>query len=282
MDLHVRRFGWSAVLLAAVVATPAQLAQSPTFRVSAFTFDGMGSRTSSLHIAAHVAGDVSSTPMSSAQFTGRVGFLAANDPEVTNNPVLFGMRDDFGPIAGGSSFTIGGLNFEKFGSAPTLSVTIGGAPAAKLVVKSDTQITGTTPPGASGPQDIVIANSNGSSLTPGGYVYTPAIVTTPVAPIGSRVDITNYGDVGNLYWTVLSLSTGVAPTQYGTLLLGLPLIQVVRPTPYPEPLGIATTPLQVPKNPSLSGITVHFQSLSISRLSPLRGMLTNASSTFIP
>jgi len=281
MRWHTLCLAGIALWLVASTPAAAQFAKSPGFRLTAYTFDGSGGGMSSLNVAGHTACDLSSTPMSSGQVTAIIGFLGANDPGVSNDPIVFGLQPAFGPLAGGTAFTMGGRNFDKLRSSSSLSLSIGGMPVSDLVVLSDTLLTGTTPPGATGPQDVVLDNSIGTFTLKGGFVYTPAIVTSPIAPIGSQVEIRNYGSVSNRYWTFLSFVPIEAPTQYGMLYLGPPLLQIFPPTPYPAPLGIASSALQVPDNAALRGVTVQFQSLCITQLSPLQGSLTNASSTAI-
>jgi hypothetical protein len=107
---------------------------------------------SSLGVTARLSvGGPSSEPMSSAQFGAVIGFLGGEAPDVTDLPVVYGLDPAFGPIAGGTALVIGGINFDKFGSAPSLDVTIDGVPVDDLVVQSDTQITATAPGRPLGP-----------------------------------------------------------------------------------------------------------------------------------
>jgi hypothetical protein len=283
MRLHADRLGWLAVLLAAASPVSAQLAQSPNFQATAISLDAAGGGASSLNLAARVvSGDVSGGPMGSPQYNAIIGFLAAEDPRVTDAPVIFGMQPAFGPIAGGTELVFGGVNFDKFGTAATISVTIDGTPVDDLVVQSNSLITATAPAGLSGPHDVAISSSLGATSESDAYVYTPAVVTTPVAYVKGQLEIKNYGAEGDSYLTLVSLESWTARTQYGVLLVGPTLLFLVPPTPYPAPLGIAKLSIHVPNLPALHGLDFHFQSLSITQLRPLQGSFTNVSTTSIP
>jgi hypothetical protein len=283
MRVTAHRLGWLAVLLAVASPASGQLAQSPDFQATALTLDAVGGGTSSLSLAGHTScGDVSGGPMSSPQFNAVIGFLGGDEPDVTDVPVLFGMQPGFGPIAGGTELVLGGINFDKFGSAASISVTIDGTPVEDLVVQSNSLITATAPAGLSGPHDVVISSSLGATTEGNAFVYTPAVVTTPRSPLKSQLEIRNYGAVGDSYFTLISLTSWVAPTRFGTLLIGPTFLELLPPTPYPAPLGIARVTLHMPNAPVLHGLVIHFQSLSMSQQSPLEGALTNASTTSIP
>jgi hypothetical protein len=284
MRSHTSRLAWlCALVLGTACPLRAQLAESPNFQLTDLSLDAVGDGMSALDITARLsAGSVSSEPMASAQFGAVIGFLGGEAPDVTDLPVVYGLDPAFGPIAGGTALVIGGINFDKFGSAASLDVTIDGVPVDDLVVQSDTQITATAPAGLSGPHEVVVSSSLGTTAQPGGYIHTPALITTPNAPLKSRLDIRNYGAPGDAYMTLASLSSWVAPTHYGTLLVGPTFITLLQPAPYAGPLGISTVSVKVPNSPVLHGLLVHFQSLSITQLSPLQGSLTNASATLIP
>ncbi len=283
MGLHVRRIAWLAFVLAAAVPAPAQIASSSNLHCTAYGVDGAGGGQSSLTMAAHAAlGEVSGGPLVSDRYTAIVGFLGGSDPQVTNLPVVFGINPPFGPKAGGTAISIGGHNFDKFGSGPTVEVTVGGTPVDNLVVQSDSLITATMPAGPAGAHDVEVSNSIGATTEPEGFVYTPAILTTPVVPMGGVLKIRNYGPVGDYYWTVVSLTTMSKPTKFGLLLVGPTIFELLTPTPYPPSDGVSTVTIHVPNDPALQGLDVHFQSLSVTAFKPVEGELTNATTTSIP
>jgi len=78
----------------------------------------------------------------------------------------------YGPVAGGTAVAISGDGFIA-GS----TVTIGGAPATGVVVENATSILATTPAGAAGAADVVVANANGSATLVGGFEYLGPEVT---------------------------------------------------------------------------------------------------------
>lgn len=75
-------------------------------------------------------------------------------------PAITAVKPDTGPAAGGTAITIDGSGFE-----PGATVKIGGVAATSVKRKSATQITAVTPPGAAGPQDVVVSNPQGLSVT---------------------------------------------------------------------------------------------------------------------
>src|SRR5262249_43712347 len=171
----------------------------------AFRFDGVvldsgGGGTASLDYAVYVSlWDPTAGPLLSANFGAGLGFLEDSDPQPTNAPVVFGITPDFGPKAGGTSITATGLNCAKSGAGPSVTLDVGGSRATGVNVASNTLLTANVPAGAKGPQDVTVASSFGSSLSSGGFIYTPAITTTPNAVQGGTVTIRNYGEGGNVF-----------------------------------------------------------------------------------
>jgi hypothetical protein len=101
--------------------------------------------------------------------------------------------------------------------------------------------------------------------------------------LGGNLNVTNYGQPGDSYMTFVSTSLCVIPTPpYGTLLIGpYPFVQLLPILPYGGS-GKAGVTLTVPALPSLAGLVVHFQSVSLFQSGgPPPGTLTNASSTAI-
>jgi hypothetical protein len=75
------------------------------------------------------------------------------------DPVITSILPTTGTAAGGTAITISGLGF-----SPTATVSIGGAPAAAVVIASPTEITAVTPAGSPGPTDVVVLNSDGKII----------------------------------------------------------------------------------------------------------------------
>ena len=153
---------------------------------------------------------------------------------------------------------------------------------------SNTQLTATTPAGTgindgAGPQPVVVSSSLGSITHPEPYVNTPAVTSSPVALVGAALVLRNYGAPGTVFVNFLSDSSLAASTQFGTFLVaGGTLLQLFTNVPYPAPSGISTFVMKVPNLAVLHGLTLHFQSLSITSVSPLQGSLTNAAATTLP
>ncbi|HTE06701.1 MAG TPA: IPT/TIG domain-containing protein [Planctomycetota bacterium] len=281
----IRHAGWLVAL--GVLLAPdsqAQISTSPGFQLVDFVFDSGGGGSASLGYAAHASlGASSGGKFGSAHKQAGLGILETSDPQPTNEPVVFALTPAFGPKAGGSVVTISGLNFDKFGVGPSVTVDIGGNAATSVNVISNTLLTAVVPAGISGPKAVTVSSSFGSNVQADGYVYTPAITTTANSAIGETFVMRNYGTPGHVYRTYVSTVPTSAATHFGTLLIGpFPLVQLLPQLPYPGPDGISTFTLVVPFNPVLVGLTIWFQSLDISQLSPLAGELTNASTTSFP
>jgi hypothetical protein len=272
-----------AVSMGSSVTATAQVASSSNFAVTGFVLDAGGGGTCSIDSAAWVScAPLSSSAITSGSFGGELGFLPYGDADPGNVPVLFGVTPAFGPKAGGTPITISGANFDKFGVAPSIVVKIGGVLATGVVVSSNSQITCLTPNGIAGPRSIEVSSSFGVVNDPDGFLYTPAITTTSVVPLGGTLEMRNYGPLGGAFVTFVSTSTAVSPTPYGPLLIGpSPFVQLTPIISYPPADGISQIDIVVPVLPSLHGLVAHFQSLSIA-VPLLTSSFTNASSTAIP
>jgi hypothetical protein len=284
--MSIVRFG-GMIGLACLLLVPcghAQLSSSSSFTLVDFALDTGGGGTASLNYAAYVAiGAGTGGQFASANFNAGFGLLESSNPQPTNSPVVFGITPDFGPKAGGTSVTITGLNFDKFGAGPSVTVDVGGSRATSVNVASNTLLTANVPAGAKGPQDVTVVSNFGSSLSAGGFIYTPAITSTPNAVQGGTVTIRNYGEVGNVFNTYISDVTTTASTKFGTLLIGpFPIFLLLPVLPYSGPDGINEIVADVPVDPVLDGLTVYFQSLDITGFGPVTGELTNRSSTSFP
>jgi len=280
----MRRSALRLVCLALLCApAAAQIAQGAQTRLLALTLDGAGGSEASLGIAAHVTlGDLSGGQLASNHYRAVFGFLAGNDPHATTAPIVFGVQPDFGPVAGGTTVTLSGLNFDNHGQGGSLAITLDGQPAGNVVVKSASLLTLVTPPGVSGPCDLVVTSSFGTSTREGGFLYTPALVTTPVVPPGGLLELQNWGPPGDSYVTFVSLTPWTAPTRYGLLLIGPIYFQLMPPRKYPGPDGLSSVSIRLPADGALVGLTFHFQSLDVSHRPPFAGVLTNASTATVP
>ena len=284
--MSIIRFG-GLVGLACLLLVPtghAQISSSSSFQLVDFVLDDGGGGTASASYAAAVSlGGRTGGQFTSANFKAGLGILETSDPQPTNAPVVFGITPDFGPKAGGTAITITGLNFDKFGAGPSVTVDVGGSSASGINVVSNTLITANAPAGAKGPQDLTVSSTHGTSFSPGAFIYTPAITTTPNSVQGGTVTIRNYGEVGNVFNTYVSDVTTSASTKFGTLLIGpFPVVLLLPVLPYSGPDGINEIVADVPIDPNLTGLTVYFQSLDISGFGPVTGELTNRSSTTFP
>lgn len=111
-------------------------------------------------------------------------------------PVISGITPSKGISEGGTEITIKGNSFAK-----GLSVAIGGA-KAEVINVTESQIKAVTPPGAIGPQDVVVTNPDGGrAVLKNGFEYTKPRTApdTPGSLEASAVDKTTvkleWGDV---------------------------------------------------------------------------------------
>ncbi len=97
-----------------------------------------------------------------------VSFTTTSAPTITN------IAPASGSTAGGTSITITGTEF-----ANGATVTVGGASATGITVVGSTSITAITPAGAAGPQDVIVTNTDGGTVTStGGFTYVTSVVGT--------------------------------------------------------------------------------------------------------
>lgn len=118
---------------------------------------------------------------------------------------ILSVEPDRGPISGGTQVTVFGTNL-----GDDLSVQIGGQELTGLTVLNSTSVTGTTPAGSTGAQDVVVTSERGSATLPGGFTYLPlppAVdgITPLVGPMtgGTLVTIT-----GSHFTEVQSVTIG--------------------------------------------------------------------------
>lgn len=272
-----------AAALAFVPIARGQQAVSPSYVLVDYGWDCGGGGSCSIGFAGWLSiGGMAGGPNASTQFDGVEGVLANVNPATGNDPKVFGVTPAFGPKAGGQRITVSGLNFDKFGSGPTVSASIGGVPCTDVQVLSNTTLTAVTPVGQPGPRTVTVTNTFGSSDLFNGFINTPAIQTTSVVQLGDTLHIVNYGPVGATYRTFVSTSQWFAPTGFGPVLIGpVPFVELLTNLPYPMPDGVDDIALFVPPVPLLHGLIVHFQTFAQTSVSPIDGSLTNSSTTAI-
>jgi hypothetical protein len=105
-----------------------------------------------------------------------------------------------GPIGGGQTVVITGRGFLE-GSAPPNMVLFGDRLAPSVAGIDDEEIRVVTPPGAPGPVDVVVLNSNGTEVAASAYAYADRPIIEAVEPSsgtfrgGERITITGSGFV---------------------------------------------------------------------------------------
>lgn len=92
-------------------------------------------------------------------------------------PMLRAVTPDVGPVAGGTEITLEGEWF-----IPGATVTIGGNLVSNLSRSSDSLLTGVTPSGSEGPQDVVVTTARGSVTLTGGFTYRGRPAITQLQP----------------------------------------------------------------------------------------------------
>jgi hypothetical protein len=279
-----------ALLASLAPAASSQVAQSPNAKLLDWSCSAAGGGAASRRVFGWTTlGQLGSPILSAPNSKTGVGAAHTDDSTPLNNePLVFGVVPPFGPKTGGTGVVVSGFNFDKLGVGPSVTMSVGGNGATGLSVLSNTQLTATTPAGTgindgAGPQPVVVSSSLGSITHPEPYVNTPAVTSSPVALVGAALVLRNYGTPGTVFVNFLSDSSLAASTQFGTFLVaGGTLLQLFTNVPYPAPSGISTFVMKVPNLAVLHGLTLHFQSLSITSVSPLQGSLTNAAATTLP
>jgi hypothetical protein len=91
---------------------------------------------------------------------GQTSTTSLNDLFAYGMPTVTGLTPSGGPSGGGTSVIINGTSF-----VPGLAVAFGGVPATGVIVQSGTTITAESPAGSSGPVDVTVTTSAGTSAT---------------------------------------------------------------------------------------------------------------------
>ena len=126
---------------------------------------------------------------------------------IVDEPAVTNIVPASGPTSGGTSVTIVGSNF-KAGA----SVTIGGAPAADVVIVNSNQITATTPARFAATADVVVTNpdaAEGALLNGFTFVSDGVVVSMPsvTADTGATIEVPiSLSDVAGLLAAELTVT----------------------------------------------------------------------------
>ncbi len=147
-----------------------------------------------------------------------------------------------GPTTGGTTVTITGIGFEN-----GVEVTIGGETATLVEFGSAaTAIIVTTPPGIVGPQDVVVTNPDGQSVTlPGAFTYiapTPTETTTTTTSTTTTTTSTQ----SPTSTTILTPTPTPTETATTTTSTTTATTSTQAPTSITTFTPITTTPIQTP------------------------------------
>jgi hypothetical protein len=111
---------------------------------------------------------IDGTPYGEAGGTGDLNLASkfvANPPPL--NPVIYNISPTTGPLAGGTTVTINGVNFTN-----VMTVKFGGQ-VATFTINSSIQITATSPAQVTtGPVDVSAASTYGTAILHGAFTYT--------------------------------------------------------------------------------------------------------------
>lgn len=143
--------------------------------------------------AAGLVDVTATTPQGTATYTNGFLYVAPPNPTQTN--------PNLGSTNGGTVVMVTGTGFTG-----ATSVTVDGIPGTNLTVQSDMQLTFTTPPGTSGPRDLVVTGPYGSGTVTFVYVSPPnptiAIPDDGSTSGGTSVTLSGQGFIGPLTVTV--------------------------------------------------------------------------------
>ena len=155
------------------------------------------------------------------------------------------------------------VNGAGFTADPNLSVLIDGTPATNVVVYSYSVLSCDAPAGLlPGQHDVTVTNRFDSATLAGGLLLTPSIRITGDPKLGATVDLFYDFDPLDSTFAIVGLPPQVTiPTPpFGGALGIVPFFPFFTLTSYPwnEYVPLA----HIPNDPTLSGVTVLFQSLT--------------------
>ena len=265
-------------------AAAAQLASSPNAELQSFSWVGGGGGASSeFNYNVGAMSTLSSAEVTSTSFEAEYGLLGTYnpDPTIVPFPVLWGILPRDGINQGGTPVTLYGLNL----SGVNL-VEVGSSVVSGVAIPSGTIITGTTTQGSgsanlgAGQKTVKVTDPQDPqsiATLKNGWVYTPAITSSPTAYQGAKYVMTHYGPANGTYSTWLSLTPFTAPLPEGTLLIGPTFLLNIIPYMGYGPTGVSELVFDLPIDPALSGLTIYMQDLELVAVPPHQ--LTNRTQT---
>ncbi|GAB6900663.1 beta strand repeat-containing protein [Kineosporia succinea] len=191
---------------------------------------------------------------------------AGNGFTYSESPVVTDVQPRSGPINGGNTVTITGLDFQGI-----TGVSFGAVSAAAFTRVSATEITATVPGQAAGPVDVRVTGSGGTSPISAGdrYSYLTAPSVTSLAPNagpvagGTSVTITGSGFVTGS--TVTFDGANASSVQW------VSASQLIATTPS-HTAGTVDVVVTTPGGPSAVGVTFEYQNApAVSGLVPASG-----------
>ena len=158
-------------------------------------------------------------------------------------PTVLAISPTFGPITGGTTVTITGIDFVN-----GAKVTIGGNAATVVTFGSAlTSITVITPSGTAGTQNVVVTNPDGQSGTlPDAFTYITPTTTVTISPTTTLVPTqtptpTYYNIVSNTIFNTNDISYANTDINYN-----ITPSTTVTPTSTPSPTArVTTTPMPI-------------------------------------
>ena len=199
----------------------------------------------------------------------------------TSTPTVTGIRPSSGPVAGGTALVITGTGFTG-----ATSVSFGQKAASNVSVKSDTQITATSPAG-SGTVDVTVTTPSGTSATSSADQFTyiatppPTATVTAISPAsgpnngGTKVTITGTG------------FTGATSVSFGETAASNVSVKSDTQITATSPAGsdtvdvTVTTPGGTSKTSSADHFTYTVPTPTVTAISPTSGPSTGATSVTI-
>src|SRR3989338_11426029 len=153
---------------------------------------------------------VVTTPGGTGTGTGLLTYMAA--------PTVTSIAPNTGPTAGGTAVTITGTNF----TGATV-YTIGGASLTGVTVVNATTITGTTPAGTAGAQNVVVTTPGGTGTGTGLFTYVPppTATTNPASGVTAWAATLNGTVSSNGADTTVIFDYGLT-TAYGSSIAATP------------------------------------------------------------